>query len=156
VTNRYTLRLTAAIYEEIVKHAIAELPNECCGILAGNIAGDSATAVRRFSLVNAAVNPRVEYLSESRSILAAHKAIREQKLVEVAVYHSHPTSDPIPSRKDRENNPYDDFVMHLILSLKDGQPRLSGWWIRQDEFSEGRWEIVESEDDNGADSTDVG
>jgi [CysO sulfur-carrier protein]-S-L-cysteine hydrolase len=140
-TNRYTLLIPKSAYDQIVFQAQSALPNECCGLLAGHVAGPIARAVRCLPLVNAAINPAIEYLSESRSIISAHKAMRSTDLREVAVYHSHPTTDPVPSRKDRENNPYDDFLMHLILSLKNGQPLLRAWWITSDSFEEGRWEI---------------
>src|SRR5579871_5040810 len=109
-TNRYVLLIPQMAYQTVVSHAQIALPNECCGLLAGHIDGSIARVVTCLPLVNAATNPEVEYLSESRSILDAHKAMRAAGLVEVAIYHSHPTSDPVPSRKDRDNNPYDEFV----------------------------------------------
>jgi [CysO sulfur-carrier protein]-S-L-cysteine hydrolase len=130
-------------YEQIVSQAQAELPNECCGLLAGHVTWPFARVLRCLPLVNSALNPTIEYLSESRSIISAHKTMRAESLREVAVYHSHLTSEPVPSRKDQEDNPYDDFLMHLILSLANGQPRLRGWWIWRDGFEEGKWQIVE-------------
>jgi proteasome lid subunit RPN8/RPN11 len=142
-TNRYTLLIPKTAYDQIVAQARAALPDECCGLLAGHIDGLVARAVQCLPLVNAAANPEVEYLSESRSILDAHKAMRGAGLVEVAVYHSHPTSDPIPSRKDRDDNPYDEFVMHLILSFKNGQTQMRGWWIGREFVAEAAWQITE-------------
>ncbi len=142
-TNRYTLLIPQMAYQQMVAHAKSALPNECCGLLAGAIEGPVARVVQCLPLVNAAIHPETEYLSDSRSIIAAHAAMRAAGLVEVAVYHSHPSSDPVPSRKDRDNNPYDDFVMHLIISLNGEQPRMQAWWITREHVNEATWQVVD-------------
>src|SRR5262245_45099121 len=52
------LRLPRRIYEEMVAQAVEEVPNECCGLLAGR---PGEPVARRYPLVNAAASP-VEYL----------------------------------------------------------------------------------------------
>ena len=74
LTNRYTLILPQSLYQAMLAQAISELPNECCGLLAGLRTEGKVRARQRFPLRNAARQPETEYLSESRSILAAHKA----------------------------------------------------------------------------------
>jgi proteasome lid subunit RPN8/RPN11 len=143
LSNRYVLLLSRALHDEIIAHARAESPNECCGFLAGTIAGPIARSVLRLPLINAADQPRIEYLSESRSILKAHQEMRARGIEEVAVYHSHPTTDPIPSRKDCASNTYADFLLHLIISLKNSQPAVRAWWLLGDRFEEGKWEFAE-------------
>jgi proteasome lid subunit RPN8/RPN11 len=145
LTNRYTLILPQSLYQALLDHALSERPNECCGLLAGTRSEDIARVRRHFPLVNAAKQPEIEYLSEPRSILAASRAIRAAGLEEVAVYHSHPTSEAVPSRKDCGQNAYGDWLMHLIISLKTGQPTLRGWWLYENRFEEGKWEIAEDE-----------
>jgi proteasome lid subunit RPN8/RPN11 len=76
-------------------------------------------------------------------MLAADKAMRALDLDMVAIYHSHPISQPIPSRKDIERN-YSDHVLNLIISLKDGQPKMRAWWLTNDDFGEGQWELFDS------------
>jgi [CysO sulfur-carrier protein]-S-L-cysteine hydrolase len=143
--NRYTLLLPQMLYQAMVEQAVAELPHECCGLFAGVPGPDRVRAVQRFPLINSATTPTIEYLSEPRSTLAAHKAMRAAGLQEIAVYHSHPTSDPIPSQKDRADNAYGDSLMHLIISLKAGQPVLRGWWLCDDGFEEGKWAFAEDD-----------
>ena len=58
----------------------------------------------------------------------------------LAIYHSHPVSDPVPSRTDLERN-YFDGVMHLILSLKAEEPILRGWWLGEKDYREAEWGI---------------
>jgi proteasome lid subunit RPN8/RPN11 len=103
--------------------------------------GDVAQVERIFPLVNAAASP-VEYLSEPKSLLAAHKAMRAAGLEVLAVYHTHPTSPPIPSRKDREQS-YSNEVVHFIISLQNSVPVMEGWWLTEESYLKADWEVME-------------
>ncbi len=130
----------------MIAHAQAELPNECCGILAGTIGTDGIGRIsHRFSLVNAAASP-TEYRWEPRGTLDAHRTMRALGIEMLAIYHSHPTSEPIPSRTDRER--YDEVrpllgdVMHFIVGLHGAEPAVRGWWLGADDSREAEWEVV--------------
>jgi [CysO sulfur-carrier protein]-S-L-cysteine hydrolase len=143
---RFRLLLPRAIYDEMVAQAQAELPAECCGLLAGNVptASELAKEVRverRYELKNALESP-TEYESDGASMFAAWRDRRERKLEFVAVYHSHPSSAPVPSRKDLERNYYGDTVVHFILSLAGPKPEMRGWWLRETDYEAAEWEIV--------------
>jgi proteasome lid subunit RPN8/RPN11 len=141
LSTSFRLLLPRPIYEEMLEQARAELPNECCGLLAGrHEPGGIARVERRYALMNAAQSPR-EYLSDPRSMLAAEQERRRHGVEFLAVYHSHPTSEPIPSRKDREMN-YSPEVMNLIISLKEPTPEVRTWWVEADNQREAEWEIV--------------
>jgi [CysO sulfur-carrier protein]-S-L-cysteine hydrolase len=145
LSTPYRLSIPPAIHEAMVRQAVAELPNECCGLLAGRIDGGVALVTRHFPLVNDAADATRQYRSESRSILAAHRAMRDLGVDLVAVYHSHPTSEARPSRTDIADNAYGDSLLHLIISLQSGQPEVRGWWLSDQEFWEGKWEIAEND-----------
>jgi proteasome lid subunit RPN8/RPN11 len=129
----------------MVEHARADLPNECVGLLAGRIAevgGQRVAQVeRRYPLVNKAASPR-EYLSEERSMFAAMKAMWANGLDVVAVYHSHPTSAPEPSRTDLERN-YSPEVVNFIISLAEAEPRVRGWWLTDRDYREAEWDVLD-------------
>jgi len=141
----------------MVAQARAELPNECCGLLAGKIiAGAPAQGVvaKRYPLINQAassttasegwgmLDPRTEYLAAGRSMLDAQKDMRRLETRELAVYHSHPTSAPIPSKKDIERNIYGMMAMHLIISLQAGEVHMRAWWLGDQDFTEAEWDWV--------------
>ena len=135
----FRLLVPRPIYEAMLAHARAELPAECCGLLAGTIADGVGRVTRHFLLVNALRSP-TEFESEPRSMLAAHKAMRASGIHELAIYHSHPTSEPIPSRHDLERN-YSDSVVNLIIGLRDAQPEVRGWWLAADGAREASFEV---------------
>jgi proteasome lid subunit RPN8/RPN11 len=121
----------------MIAHARAELPNECVGLLAGVIEAGTGRVVERYPLVNSAASPR-EFLSQPESMFAAYRAMRERSLDVLAIYHSHPTSDPVPSRTDLERN-YSADVVNFIVSLKGEPPLLRGWWLKEDGYRELEW-----------------
>ncbi len=89
---------------------------------------------------NALASP-TEFESESRSLIAAHRDMRERQWELLAIYHSHPTSAPKPSKKDLERNYYGDAVIHLILSLAGPTPELCAWWLQETAYEEAEWLI---------------
>jgi [CysO sulfur-carrier protein]-S-L-cysteine hydrolase len=139
VSDRFRLVIPRPIFDAMLDHAKAELPAECCGLLAGKIAIGVGRVTQYLPLVNALASP-TEYESEPRSMLAAHQAMRASGTDVLAVYHSHPTSDPVPSRRDRERN-YSEQVVNLIIGLCGAEPEVRGWWLTADAAREARWEV---------------
>jgi proteasome lid subunit RPN8/RPN11 len=125
----------------MVAQAHAELPNECCGILAGRIEGDVGIVEQRYPLVNESASRR-EYCSEPQSLFAAFKDWRARGLEHLATYHSHPTSAPIPSRTDLERNAYGPEVIDLIISLQNAEPLVRAWRLTNSEYWEAGWEVA--------------
>ncbi len=127
----------------MVAHALAERPNECCGLLAGRVEDGPprvGRVVERFPLVNAAGSP-VEFVSEPASMFAAVRAMHAAGLDILAVYHSHPTSAAVPSRTDRERN-YSPDVATAIVSLHGPEPDVRVWWLTADDAREADWDVV--------------
>jgi proteasome lid subunit RPN8/RPN11 len=122
----------------MIAQAVAELPNECCGLLAGTPDG---RVTHRYGLINAAASP-VEYLSDARSMFEAVRDMRRHGVDVVAVYHSHPTSAPAPSRKDREQN-YSADIVNLIVSLQSTDPEVRGWWLSESDAREAEWDVID-------------
>jgi [CysO sulfur-carrier protein]-S-L-cysteine hydrolase len=131
----------------MLAQAQTELPNECCGLLGGRVADGIGRVERRYPLVNEAASPVAFYCLEDKSLFAAFLDMRKAGLDLLALYHSHPTSDPVPSRMDREQN-YGPDVMNLIISLKGPEPVVRAWWLTETEAWEAVWSL-DSEDGAG-------
>ena len=139
MTDRFHLRVPRPIFDAMLAHAKAALPAECCGLLAGTVADGLGRVTLHLPLVNALASP-TEYESEPRSMLAAHKAMRASGTDVLAVYHSHPTSDPVPSKRDRERN-YGEQVVNLIIGLRGAEPDVRGWWLTAEAAREAKWDV---------------
>src|SRR3954464_9465986 len=126
-----------------MEHALRELPNECCGVLAGlpSADGSELRVNRGFALRNVADDPRTEFLSEPRDMFDAVRTLRAGDLEVLAVYHSHPTSEPVPSRKDVERS-YGESVVTLIVGLANDPPLVRGWWLTAEGVAEAKWELL--------------
>jgi proteasome lid subunit RPN8/RPN11 len=127
----------------MVAQAQAELPNECCGLLAGKVVEGRGVAEICYPLVNSAASP-VEYLSSPESMFRAFKDLNERGLDVLAIYHSHPTSAPIPSRTDLARN-WSPEVVNLIISLQGREVEMRGWWLTDTDYREAEWVVLDRE-----------
>lgn len=106
------------IREQLAEHAAAEAPNEACGLVVLRdglaeryVAGrNGAASPYRFELD---VPPETWFLEDDG--------------YELAIFHSHVSSPPRPSRTDVENIGLWSGKPYLILSLRTGE--LAGWRI---------------------------
>lgn len=143
---RFHLLLPRSIFDDMVAHAQAELPNECCGLLAGRLPTTSETkgSLRvefRYPLRNKLRSP-TEYESDPKCMVDAVRDMRKLGIDLIAVYHSHPESPPLPSNKDLDRNFYGESVIHFILSLAGPTPELRGWWLRATDYEPAEWKVV--------------
>ncbi len=135
----FRLVIPIPVYAEILAHAGSERPNECCGLLAGNVVEGVGRVLRCYRLVNELAS-LIAFRSESRSMFAAMKAMRAAGTDVLAIYHSHPTSDPVPSRHDLAQN-YRESVVNLIVGLRTNPPDLRAWWLTAHEYAAAEWEL---------------
>ena len=138
----FRLRVPRAVYEQMLNHAFAEWPLECCGLLAGRVEGERGEVMRLYRLVNELASP-VEYRSSPRSMFDACRDLSAHGWDVLAVYHSHPTTAPIPSTKDRAAN-YSENVVNLIISLAE-PIGVAAWWLTADSHRPADWEIGDAE-----------
>jgi proteasome lid subunit RPN8/RPN11 len=110
----------AATRRALVAHAEAEAPNEACGL----VLVKDGVAERYIPGFNAAASP---YRFELE--VAPDDWFLEDEGYELAVFHSHVSSPPRPSRTDVENIGLWQGKPYLILSLRTGE--LAGWRIER-------------------------
>jgi len=143
--RRYKLLVPRQIFEATVQQAVLELPNECCGLLAGIMTDHGIARVsHRFPLFNVRHSP-VAYDGDEKDLFIAFKAMRAENIDLLAVYHSHPTSPPVPSRTDCARNACGEDMVHLIISLETGQPQVRAWRLSESSFEEAEWECMEDD-----------
>ncbi|MCM1167309.1 MAG: M67 family metallopeptidase [Lachnospiraceae bacterium] len=115
-------------YEKIVAHALSELPNEACGLIAGKIDGEDKRVEKVYLLTN--IDRSNEHFSlDPKEQLAAVKDMRANGLIPLGNWHSHPESPSRPSEEDKRLA-YDKTASYLILSLMDKEnPVLNSFHI---------------------------
>lgn len=135
------LTIPDLLLKEMIEHARREQPNECCGLLAGQIADGVGTVTARFAIGNDAASTS-EYETNPRDMFNAFRAMRNDSLELLAVYHSHPMSEPVPSRHDIERNTYGESVAHVIVGFVKAEVVVRAWWLVENGCREAEWEIV--------------
>ena len=101
------------VRDELIAHAVAELPNEACGLLAG--AGGRIEHV--FRMVNADQSP-MTYRLDPGEQFRVFDEIERRGWDLAAIYHSHTHTDAYPSPTDRRQALYPEAV-YVLVSLKD-------------------------------------
>jgi proteasome lid subunit RPN8/RPN11 len=107
-----------AVRAELLTHSEEEAPNEACGVVVLR----DGVAERYVRGRNAAASPyRFELDVDPETWFL------EDEGYELAVFHSHLSSPPRPSRTDVENIGLWEGRPYLILSVRTGE--LAGWTI---------------------------
>ena len=127
------LLIPRPLLDAVLAHTRAELPNECCGLLAGVGADGVGRVTQHFPVGNDLASP-TEYATNARDMLAALRATREAGTEVLAIYHSHPTSAPVPSRKDLERNFWGETAAHVIVGLAGDEPDVRAWWLTETDY----------------------
>jgi [CysO sulfur-carrier protein]-S-L-cysteine hydrolase len=127
------LKISRALFDEMVSHAVAEAPNECCGIVA-SVDGE---AVRVFPARNADASP-LRYLMDGNDQIRIQNEIDAQKWDYGAIYHSHTRSAPRPSQTDinmafvPKVGPVWPGSIYIIIGVADPEPEVRAFRIESD------------------------
>jgi proteasome lid subunit RPN8/RPN11 len=111
VTSTETFVLPATMRDEIVAHARADAPRECCGIIAGAIG--TLTTLHRLTNTYEGVD---FYRIDDTELYNLYLELDSRGEEIAAIYHSHPISVAYPSARDVQYAAWPDPV-YLICSL---------------------------------------
>lgn len=115
-----------AVRAALVAHAAAESPNECCGL----VAFKDGVAERYLPGINEEPSPFFFKLRPADPL----DFFLEDEGYELAIFHSHLSSPPRPSRTDVENIGQWDGKPYLIYSVRLDQ--LAAWRIEDGRIGE--------------------
>jgi proteasome lid subunit RPN8/RPN11 len=130
------LRISRKLVDELVAHARAEAPNECCGM----IAASDGEAVAVHPARNAANSP-LRYEMDGKEQYRIQTAIEDAGLDLGAIYHSHTRSAPYPSQTDINLAFYPEAV-YVIVGLAGEEPEVRGFRIVDGRVSDHPLEIA--------------
>jgi len=121
------VRISQALVDEMVAHAREDLPNECCGMVAG-FDGEATDVIR---VENAAASP-LRYEMEPKAQYEAWKSIEDEGKQLLAIYHSHTKSAAYPSQTDVNQAVAWPDQVYVIVSLADPDaPDVKGYLLKE-------------------------
>lgn len=127
--------LPAAVLQQIIDAARADVPNETVGLLVADAyAADGAQPTRYVRLTNAAASP-YRYLLDPDEQLRVMLELDDGGEVVWGIVHSHVGSPAVPSATDAGLAFYPDSL-YLICSLAGEAPEVRAWSIRDGEVTE--------------------
>lgn len=129
-------RLEKRHAEEMIAHARAEAPNECCGVLAG----ESGKITKLFSATNAEMSP-VRYNIDSRELLRIYQEIERKGWEFLGIYHSHTHSHAYPSSTDVQLALWPDSIYFIVSLIDKERPQIRAFRIINGVISEEDLEV---------------
>jgi proteasome lid subunit RPN8/RPN11 len=132
------MKISRAMVEEMVGHALEEAPYECVGL----VAAEDGAAVRVYRLVNAFAS-EFRYTPDGREYVRAFMDIEDRGWNVGAIYHSHTRSAPVPSQTDINEamvpgttEPRFPGTLHIIVGVAEAKPEVRAYRIRADGYDE--------------------
>jgi proteasome lid subunit RPN8/RPN11 len=149
------LQLLPKHLQTIYTHAETTYPEECCGIILGNLTSEGKTVVEVMPTENAwnaetaaelpgddtlDYSKRQRYAIAPQVMLHAQKEARDSKLNIIGIYHSHTDNPAIPSEYDRQLA-WQEYS-YIIVSVQNGKASdMKSWTL--DDSHQFQQEIIE-------------
>jgi [CysO sulfur-carrier protein]-S-L-cysteine hydrolase len=117
------MRIPPALVDEMVAHAQADDPNECCGLVSSR----NGDAVKVYRTTNTEAS-RFRFVIDPSEQLRIYNEIEDAGLDLGAIYHSHTRSEPYPSQTD-VNLAFHPQALYVIVGLASGEPDVRAYRI---------------------------
>ena len=126
------IRMDVKLYDEIVQYAKEHLPEESCGLIAGEIDGDNKTIKKVYFLENTD-HAEDHFTLNPKEQLEAVKDMRKNGYKPLGNWHSHPSSPSRPSVEDIKLA-YDKEASYMIISFLTKAPVINSFHIENDQY----------------------
>ena len=136
------VRISRNFLDEIVAHAKADLPNECCGILAGR----DGNVLKSYRMSNVEASP-FRFSMDPGELVYVDNEAGDNGWELIAIYHSHTGSEAYPSDTDvriavgtAELWPDVRYLLISLMNLDD--PSIRIFQIISEEVTEESFEVI--------------
>lgn len=133
------LVLDQSYIDEMIVHARADAPNECCGI----IAGKDGRPMRLYRAINAEHSP-YRYSVDAKDLLRIHRDADSNGWDFLVIYHSHTHTEAYPSPTDVRLATWPD-AYYVLVSLMEERPVVRAFRIEDGAITEEPIELAVGE-----------
>jgi [CysO sulfur-carrier protein]-S-L-cysteine hydrolase len=127
------LTISAELRSQIVAHALADHPDEACGVIAGPAGSDRPE--RFIPMLNAERSPTF-YRFDSLEQLRVWRDMDDRDEEPVVIYHSHTATEAYPSRTDVSYASEPDAHYVLVSTRATDRPEFRSFRIVDGEVTE--------------------
>lgn len=106
------IEIPRPLVNQMFQHAQSSPKKEVCGL----IASKNGNPTSCYPIKNIASTPQFRFRMDAKEQIQSMKIMRENHQELFAIYHSHPTSVPVPSETDLKEITYPE-AMYIIISL---------------------------------------
>jgi proteasome lid subunit RPN8/RPN11 len=125
------IKISRQLAKEISFHGEKIYPEECCGLMLGTEMEGVRKVIKVVGLKNNQENNReVRYLITSDQFHDAEKTAREENLLLLGFYHSHPDHPAEPSQYDLEHAL--PWFSYIIQKVAGGHAESMTSWVLSD------------------------
>lgn len=132
----FRIQIPVGIRDAMVDYCVREAPQEACGLLGG-----VRPIVASLHPLRNASESEIRYDADPKDLIAAIQSLRFRGEEILAIYHSHPRWEAVPSKTDLRENHYGD-VPRIIVSLLEGVPVVRVWRLDPESCQELRWDVI--------------
>jgi proteasome lid subunit RPN8/RPN11 len=140
------LNLSSEQLQKIYQHAQDTYPEECCGLLLGTLNQEEKIVTEVWQTENSwtpelalpgleSGSRRNRFSVAPELMLYAQKYARDEALIIVGIYHSHPNGQPIPSEFDRAIA-WSEYSYLIVGLTPDTSPDLKSWTLNEERIFE--------------------
>jgi proteasome lid subunit RPN8/RPN11 len=133
------LKLSPQDYQILLAHVRAALPNEGCGLLAGENAGAGKIVKKVYCLENTDKSPEHFSMAPEEQFKAVAD-MRKNGWTLLGNFHSHPATPARPSAEDIRLA-FDPSLSYVILSLAAEEPVIKSYRIQKGSAAEEALEL---------------
>ena len=124
--------------EAMIKHALEDDPNECCGIFASK----AGKIVKQYAMTNTEHSP-FRYSMDSKELFNTYMEIEDERWELAVIYHSHTHSPAYPSATDVRLATWPEAYYILISLMNKESPDLKAYTIVDGVIQEEKINIAE-------------
>ncbi len=124
------------MYDDVVAHALADAPDECCGM----IASSDGRATQVYRATNTAHSP-LKYEIDGLEQYRIQTEIEDAGWELGAIYHSHTRSPPFPSQTDINLAFYPE-TLYVIVGVHGQEPEVRAFRIVDAKIEEVELSVV--------------
>lgn len=132
------MKIKKSIITQMIEWMKENIPLEACGILIGK-----EGIVDEFIKMENIAKSEKFFEMDPTELMKVFDYVDDINKEVIAIFHSHPITEPYPSKTDLERNEIIDHLIFVISSLRTGTPEIKAYTIKNKNVQEIPITIIE-------------